>query len=170
MLSSCGLWTLEHRPNRCGAGAQLLQGMWDLHAPGIEPMSSGFVGRFFTTEPQRKPQTSTFYFFVIYSIIYLFSYMFKNLFVHHSFLHLNFLHKNFLFLKYILYRLFFFNYFFNYFFSFIFISWRLITLLYCSGFCHTLTWISHGFTCIPHPYPPSHLPLYIYIINHKWCA
>ena len=24
-------------------------------------------------------------------------------------------------------------------FSFIFISWRLITLHYCSGFCHTLT-------------------------------
>ena len=44
--------------------------------------------------------------------------------------------------------------------SFIFISWRLITLQYCSGFCHTLTWISHGFTCIPHPDPPSHLPLY----------
>ena len=44
-----------------------------------------------------------------------------------------------------------------YFFSFIFISWRLITLQYCSGF---LTWISHGFTCIPHPDPPSHLPLY----------
>ena len=36
-----------------------------------------------------------------------------------------------------------------YFFSFIFISWRLITLQYCSGFCHTLTWISHGFTCVP---------------------
>ena len=30
---------------------------------------------------------------------------------------------------------------------FIFIIWRLITLHYCSGFCHTLTWISHGFTC-----------------------
>ena len=28
------------------------------------------------------------------------------------------------------------------------------------GFCHTLTWISHGFTCIPHPNPPSHLPLH----------
>ena len=28
--------------------------------------------------------------------------------------------------------------------SFIFISWRLITLQYCSGFCHTLTWISHS--------------------------
>ena len=25
------------------------------------------------------------------------------------------------------------------FFTFIFISWRLITLQYCSGFCHTLT-------------------------------
>ena len=42
-----------------------------------------------------------------------------------------------------------------------FISWRLITLQYCSGFCHTLTWISHGFTCIPHPDPPSHLPLHL---------
>ena len=37
-----------------------------------------------------------------------------------------------------------------FFFPFIFISWRLITLQYCSGFCHTLTWISHGFTCAPH--------------------
>ena len=50
--------------------------------------------------------------------------------------------------------------FFLFFFQFIFISWRLITLQYCSGFCHTLTWISHGFTYIPHPDPPSHLPLY----------
>ena len=37
---------------------------------------------------------------------------------------------------------------FLFFFSFIFINWRLITLQYCSGFCHTLTWISHGFTCL----------------------
>ena len=29
---------------------------------------------------------------------------------------------------------------FFFFFSFIFISWRLITLQYCTGFCHTLTW------------------------------
>ena len=48
---------------------------------------------------------------------------------------------------------------FLFFFPFIFISWRLITWQYCSGFCHTLTWISHGFTCIPHPDPPSYLPL-----------
>ena len=47
----------------------------------------------------------------------------------------------------------------HFFFSFIFISWRLITLQYCSGLCHTLTWISHGFTCVPHSDPPSHLPL-----------
>ena len=41
-------------------------------------------------------------------------------------------------------------------------NWRLITLQYCSGFCLTLTWISHGCTCVPHPeHPlppsPSHL-------------
>ena len=49
----------------------------------------------------------------------------------------------------------------KFFFSpFIFISWRLITLQYCSGFCHTLTWISHGFTCVPHPesHPPPPSP------------
>ena len=40
-----------------------------------------------------------------------------------------------------------------FFFSFIFISWRIITLQYCSGFCHTLTWISHGLTCVPCPDP-----------------
>ena len=37
-------------------------------------------------------------------------------------------------------------------------NWRLITLQYCSGFCHTLTWISHEWTCVPHPERPSHLP------------
>ena len=36
-------------------------------------------------------------------------------------------------------------------------NWRLITLQYCGGFGHTLTWISHGCTCVPHPDPPSHL-------------
>ena len=41
---------------------------------------------------------------------------------------------------------------------FIYFNWRLITLQYCSGFCHTLTWIIHGCTCVPHPEPTSHLP------------
>ena len=52
-------------------------------------------------------------------------------------------------------------YFFFKFYLFIFIVWRLITSQYCSGFCHTLTRISHGYTCIPHPDPPSHLPLHL---------
>ena len=47
-----------------------------------------------------------------------------------------------------------------YLFIYFFIGWRLITSQYCSGFCHTLTWISHGYTRIPHPNPPSHLPLH----------
>ena len=37
-------------------------------------------------------------------------------------------------------------------------NWRLITLQYCSGFCHTLTWISHGCTYVTHPEAHSHLP------------
>ena len=58
------------------------------------------------------------------------------------------LHFHFLFLFcFVLFCLFFI-------FSFIFISWRLITLQYRSGFCHTLTWISHGLTCVPYPDPP----------------
>ena len=32
------------------------------------------------------------------------------------------------------------------FFYSIYFNWRLITLQYCSGFCHMLTWISHGCT------------------------
>ena len=52
------------------------------------------------------------------------------------------------------------------FFFFFLISWRLITLQYCSGFCHTLTWISHGFTCVPHPEPPSHLPPHPIPLGH----
>ena len=36
-------------------------------------------------------------------------------------------------------------------------NWRLITLKYCGCFCHTLTWIRHGCTCVPEsqsPLPP----------------
>ena len=36
---------------------------------------------------------------------------------------------------------FFFLYLYFIYFSFIFIHWRLITLQYCNGFCHTLTWM-----------------------------
>ena len=53
---------------------------------------------------------------------------------------------------------------------FIYFSWRLITLQYCSGFCHTLIWISHGFTCVFHPEPPSHLPSHAIPLGHPSAA
>ena len=61
----------------------------------------------------------------------------------------------------------------KFFFPFIFISWRLITLQYCSGFCHTLTWISYGFTCVPHPnpLPATSLPippLWVFPVHQPW--
>ena len=42
---------------------------------------------------------------------------------------------------------------------FILLFFLIIIIFICSGFCHTLIWNSHGFTCVPHPDPPSHLPL-----------
>ena len=51
----------------------------------------------------------------------------------------------------VVFFLFFLSFFFFIFFNFIFY------FLYCSGFCHTLKWNSHGLTCVPHPDPPSHL-------------
>ena len=40
-----------HMFSRSGTRAQLLQGMWDLPRPGIEPVSPALGGGFFTTEP-----------------------------------------------------------------------------------------------------------------------
>ena len=40
----------------------------------------------------------------------------------------------------------------------IYFIWRLITLQYCGGFGHTMTWINHGCTWDPHPETPSLLP------------
>ena len=33
-------------------------------------------------------------------------------------------------------------------------------------FCHTLTWISHGCTCVPHPEPPSPFPPHPILQGH----
>ena len=37
---------------------------------------------------------------------------------------------------------------------------KFIYFFICSEFCHTLKWNSHGFTCVPHADPPTHLPLH----------
>ena len=39
-----------------------------------------------------------------------------------------------------------------------FIFYLFIYFFICSEFCHTLKWKGLGFTCLPHPDPPSHLP------------
>ena len=48
------------RLSNCGSWAQLLHGMWDLHRPGLEPMSPALAGRFSTTAPPGKPLLSHF--------------------------------------------------------------------------------------------------------------
>ena len=48
----------------------------------------------------------------------------------------------------------------------IYFNWRLINLQYCSGFCHTLTWISHECTCVPHPELLSRLPPHPIPLGH----
>ena len=53
-LSSCGSRALEHRFSSCGAWAPLLRSMWDLPAPGIEPVSPALAGGFLTTVPSGK--------------------------------------------------------------------------------------------------------------------
>ena len=43
-------------------------------------------------------------------------------------------------------------------FKVIYLNWRIITLQYCGGFCHTSTWIGHRYTRVPPSWTPSHLP------------
>ena len=42
----------------------------------------------------------------------------------------------------------------------VFSNESILFFFFCSEFCHTLKWNSHGFTCVPHPDPRSHLPLH----------
>ena len=45
--------------------------------------------------------------------------------------------------------------------SFFFFNWRIITLQHCGSFCHTSTWVSCRYTCVPPFWTPSHLPPYL---------
>ena len=49
---------------------------------------------------------------------------------------------------------------FSFIYLFIFPSRVVLGLLFIYLLFHTLKWNSHGFTCVPHPDPPSHLPLH----------
>ena len=53
--------TAARRLSSCGARAWLLHHMCDLPGLGMEPLSPALAGRFFTTEPPRKPGLSGFY-------------------------------------------------------------------------------------------------------------
>ena len=53
---------------------------------------------------------------------------------------------------------------FIYLFIFIIIIFCYFTLLY--WFCHTSTCIHHGYTRVPHPEPPSHLPSHTIPLGH----
>ena len=59
-LSSCGSGALECRLSGCGAQAYLLRGTWDLHGPGIEPVSPALAGGFLTTAPPGMSHFPTF--------------------------------------------------------------------------------------------------------------
>ena len=48
--------------------------------------------------------------------------------------------------------------------SFLFIIFFYFTILY--WFCHTLTWVRHGCTRVPHPEPPSYLPPHAIPLGH----
>ena len=50
-FSSCSVWAPEFRLSSCGVLAKLLQAMWDLSVPGIEPVSYALAGGFSTTGP-----------------------------------------------------------------------------------------------------------------------
>ena len=57
-LSSCDSQALELGLNSCGLQALVSHGIWNLHGPGIEPMSPALAGGFLSTVPPGKSKTS----------------------------------------------------------------------------------------------------------------
>ena len=60
-FSSCGSWAPGHRFSSCGVQVLLPQGMWDLPAPGIKPVSQALAGGWFTVESPGKPRFGTLF-------------------------------------------------------------------------------------------------------------
>ena len=50
--------------------------------------------------------------------------------------------------------------------NYIFFIFTLFYFRILYWFCHTLTWIHHGCTCVPKHEPPSHLPPHIISLDH----
>ena len=53
--------------------------------------------------------------------------------------------------------------------SILYYNWRIITLQYCDGFCHALTWIGHRYTCVPLSWtclPPPSTPSAQVVTKH----
>ena len=142
-------WTVAHQaPLSMGFSWQYWSGLpfpspRDLLDPGVEPGFSCTEGRFFTNWATRE---APHYYTILKSEDVLWNVCFSYRHTH------TFMTTGVTWLRVLRQMIFFFIFFF--------ISWKLITLQYCSGFCHTLTWISLGYTCIPHPDPPSHIPLH----------
>ena len=55
-LSSCCSWALEHGLSSFATRVHMLQGMWSLPGPGIEPMSPAFQADVYLLYHQGRPQ------------------------------------------------------------------------------------------------------------------
>ena len=71
-LSNFGSQALEHSLSSCWAQAQLLYGMWDPLAPGIEAVSPALQDRFLTTRPPEKPSCLFFLLFGVSACFFFF--------------------------------------------------------------------------------------------------
>ena len=58
-FSCCRSQALECKLRSCGTRAQLPRGVWNLHSPGMQPVSPALAGRFLNTRPPGKSQSGS---------------------------------------------------------------------------------------------------------------